>query len=91
LVKIVFPSIFTKVTNGEKEVIVSASTINDALTQLSTRYGTSFKETIFDSSGKPKRFLNFYLNGRNIRFIKNLDTPLKITDVLTILPSVGGG
>jgi molybdopterin synthase sulfur carrier subunit len=91
LVKVVFPSILAKVTNGEKEVIVSASTINDALTQLSTRYGEPFKETIFDSPGKPKRFLNFYLNGRNIRFIKNLDTPLKITDVLTILPSVGGG
>ncbi|MCK5626016.1 MoaD/ThiS family protein [Candidatus Bathyarchaeota archaeon] len=46
---------------------------------------------MFDSSGKPKRFMNFYLNGRNIRFINNLNTPLKNTDVLTILPSIGGG
>ena len=91
MVKVVFPSIITKVTNGEREVIISASTINEALTQLSTRYGKSFKETIFDSSGKPKRFMNFYLNGRNIRFINNLNTPLKNTDVLTILPSIGGG
>ena len=91
MVKIVFPSIIAKVTNGEKEVIISASTINEALTQLSTRYGESFKETIFDSSGKPKQFINFYLNGRNIRFINNLNTPLKNTDVLTILPSIGGG
>jgi molybdopterin converting factor small subunit len=91
MVKIVFPTIIAKVTNGEKEVIVSASTINDVLTQLSIKYGTPFKETIFDSSGKPKRFLNFYLNGRNIRFMKNFDTPLKITDILIILPSVGGG
>ena len=91
MVKIVFPSIIAKVTNGEKEVIISASTINEALTQLSTKYGESFKETIFDSSGKPKRFMNFYLNGRNIRFINNLNTPLKSTDVLTILPSIGGG
>jgi len=91
LVKVVFPSIIAKVTNGEREVIISASTINEALAELSTRYGKSFKETIFDSSGKPKRFLNFYLNGRNVRFINNLNTPLKITDVLTILPSIGGG
>ena len=91
MVKIVFPSIITKVTNGEREVIISASTINEALTQLSTRYGKSFKEIIFDSSGKPKRFLNFYLNSRNICFISNLNTPLKITDILTILPSIGGG
>ena len=91
MVKVVFPSIIVKVTNGEREVIISASTINEALAELSTRYGKSFKETIFDSSGKPKRFLNFYLNGRNVRFINNLNTPLKITDVLTILPSIGGG
>jgi molybdopterin converting factor small subunit len=35
--------------------------------------------------------MNFYLNGRNIRFINNLSTSLKNTDVLTILPSIGGG
>jgi molybdopterin synthase sulfur carrier subunit len=87
----VFPSILSKVTNGENEVTVSASTIDEALSQLSARYGASFVETIFDSTGKPKRFLNFYLNGRNIRFIKNLNTPLKNTDILTVLPSVGGG
>lgn len=91
MVKIVFPSIIAKVTNGEREVIISASTINEALAQLSSRYGKSFEETIFDSSGKPKRFMNFYLNGRNIRFINNLSTSLKNTDVLTILPSIGGG
>jgi molybdopterin synthase sulfur carrier subunit len=87
----VFPSIIAKVTNGEKEVRVTATTIDNALTQLSVKYGEPFKETIFDATGKPKHFLNFYLNGRNVRFIKNLDTPLKKTDVLTILPSVGGG
>ena len=91
MVKVVFPSILAKVTNGEKEVILTASTIDDALSQLSTRYGASFVETIFDSTGKPKRFLNFYINGRNIRFIKNLNTPLKSTDILTILLSIGGG
>jgi molybdopterin synthase sulfur carrier subunit len=91
MVKVVVPSIIAKITNGEREVQVSASTLNEVLAQLVTRYGEPFKERIFDVSGKPKRFLNFYVNGRNVRFINDLDTPLKDTDEVTILPSASGG
>ena len=81
----------TKVTNGEREVTVPASTLLEALKQLSIRYGDPFSERMFDSSGTPKRFLNFYINGKNVRFINNLNSSIKSTDVLTILPSIGGG
>lgn len=91
MVKIVLPSIFAKVTNGEKEISVSAATLSEALTQLVTRYGEPFKTKIIDSSGNPKRFLNIYLNGRNVRFINDLNTALTETDVVTILPSASGG
>ena len=91
MVKVVFPSIIAKVTNGEREVSLSASTLNEALSQLVTRYGDPFKERILDSSGKPKRFLNFYVNGKNVRFIAYLNTTLSDTDELTILPSASGG
>ena len=91
MVKVIFPSIMTKVTNGEREVTVSASTLLEALKQLSIRYGDAFKDTIFDSSGTPNRFLNFYINGKNVRFINNLNTPISETDELIILPSATGG
>jgi molybdopterin synthase sulfur carrier subunit len=91
MVKVVVPSIIAKITNGEREVMVSASTLNEVLAQLVMRYGEPFKERIFDASGKPRRFLNFYVNGRNVRFINDLNTPLKDTDVVTILPSASGG
>lgn len=91
MVKVVLPSIIAKVAKGEKEVTVSATTLQEALNQLVNRYGESFKKRIFDSSGKPKRFLNFYVNGKNVRFIKFLETRLKEDDELIILPSVTGG
>lgn len=91
MVKVIFPSIIAKATNGEREVTISASTLNEALDQLATRYGDPFKERIFDSPGKPKRLLNFYVNGKNVRFINYLNTPLSDTDELTILPSTTGG
>jgi molybdopterin synthase sulfur carrier subunit len=91
MVKVVVPSVLAKTTNGEREVTVSASTLNEVLAQLVTRYGEPFKERIFDASGKPRRFLNFFVNGRNVRFLNDLNTPLKDTDVVTILPSASGG
>ena len=51
----------------------------------------SFKERIFDSPGNHKRFLNFYVNGKNVRFTDYLNTSLSETDELTILPSATGG
>ena len=91
MVRIVFPSLIAKVTNGEREVTVSASNLREALDQLVARYGNPFKERVFDSSHKPKRFLNFYVNGKNIHFMDYLNTPLSDTDELTILPSASGG
>ena len=51
----------------------------------------SFKERIFNSPGKHKRFLNSYVNGKNVRFIDYLNTSLSETDGLTTLPSATGG
>jgi MoaD family protein len=91
LVKIVFSSVIASATQGEREVTLTASTLREALNQLVTRYGDPFKERILDASGNPKRFLNFYVNGKNARFLKYLDTPLSEKDEVSVLPSVTGG
>ncbi len=91
MVTIIFPSILLSITRQEKSVILSATTVRDAFTQLSSRYGEPFKRKLLDNSGQPKRFLNIYLNGKNISFINNLESQLQEGDELTILPSVTGG
>ena len=91
MVTIIFPSILLSITRQEKSVILSATTVRDAFTQLSSRYGEPFERKLLDNSGQPKRFLNIYLNGKNISFINNLESQLQEGDELTILPSVTGG
>lgn len=91
MVTIIFPSILLSITRQEKSVILSATTVRDAFTQLSSRYGEPFKQKLLDNSGQPKRFLNIYLNGKNISFINNFESQLQEGDELTILPSVTGG
>jgi MoaD family protein len=91
MVTIIFPSILLSITNQERSVNLSATTVQEACAQLISRYGEAFKQKLFDDSGQPKRFLNIYLNGKNISFIDNFESQLQEGDELTILPSVTGG
>ncbi len=87
----VFPSVITSVTAGEKRTEVTASTLREVVDKLAVKYGDAFREKIFDPSGKLKRLLNFYVNGKNVRFLKQLETPLNDNDEVSILPTVSGG
>ena len=42
-------------------------------------------------NGQVRRFVNIFVNGEDIRFLKHLDTPLKAGDELSIVPAIAGG
>ncbi len=67
-------------------------TIDTALKKLTGKYGTTFKEYVYESkTAKPKAFLQFLVNGNSTSTLNGLETELKDGDVLAILPPVGGG
>lgn len=90
-VKVIFPSVMASVTAGEREIEVSASTLGQAIDEIAARYGDAFRKRVLDPSGKLKRLLNFYVNGKNVRFLKQLETPLKDGDEISIIPLASGG
>ncbi len=90
-IKVTFSAALTSVTNGEKETITQASTLRETLVGLADKYGTKFTEKIFDQTGRPKKFINFYVNGKDTRFLSGLETQLKDGDEISILPAVSGG
>jgi molybdopterin synthase sulfur carrier subunit len=47
--------------------------------------------TQFVERGRMRRFINVYVNNEDIRFIQNLETPLKEGDHLVIIPAIAGG
>ena len=67
-------------------------TVNLVLKTLSEEYGTPFKEYVFNgTTGQPKGFLQFLVNGNSTTTLNGLQTELKDNDLLAILPPVGGG
>lgn len=84
------PTPLRRITNGQGEVQVQASTIKEAIEKLEEVY-PGFKERLVDEQGEVRRFVNLYLNDEDIRFLKGLDTELKDGDVLSIVPAIAGG
>jgi MoaD family protein len=76
---------------GEKRVTVETGLLGQVLDTLASGHGEDFKDCLFDDGGRPRRFINIYVNGRDYRFLNKLDTVLREGDVVSILPAVSGG
>ena len=84
------PTPLRKLTNGKEEVIASGGTVGELITNLETQF-PGIKERICDDAGKVRRFVNIFANDEDIRFLKNLETPVKDADEISIVPAIAGG
>lgn len=67
-------------------------TVGNVLKRLAELYGEDFVEYVFDrKSGEIQSYLTLLVNGRSIATLDGLKTKLMDSDVLAILPPVGGG
>jgi len=84
------PTPLKKLT-GEQDVIkANGRTVGEVIQWLTETY-PSLKERLRDEHGEVRRFINIYVNNEDIRFIQNMETPLKDGDQLSIIPAIAGG
>ena len=84
------PTPLRKLTQGKEEVVVSGATVGALIASLEASF-PGLKERICDDAGQVRRFVNIFANDEDIRFLKNLDTPVKDSDEISIVPAVSGG
>lgn len=89
-VRVRIPSPLRQVTEGAAEVAVDMANVGDAIGELERLY-PGIKGRIRDETGEPRRFINLYVNGEDVRFLDGLATTLKTGDELSIVPAVAGG
>jgi molybdopterin converting factor small subunit len=46
---------------------------------------------LFDDKGAVRRYVNIFHNDEDIRFLKELETPVADGDRLSIIPAIAGG
>jgi sulfur-carrier protein len=75
---------------GAKSVQTEGSTVGEVLEKMNAEY-PGFREQITMEDGSLHRFVNIYINDEDIRFMKQLETPVEPGDVVSILPALAGG
>jgi molybdopterin converting factor small subunit len=77
-------------TQGQSEVKVQGQTVREALSEVTEQY-SALKPHLFTTNGELRAFVNLFLNEEDIRQLQGLDTPLKESDRLMLIPSIAGG
>lgn len=89
-VKVRIPSPLRSYTNGSDVVEAEGSNVGQVLNDLKTRAG-GIETRLFKGPNQLNRFVNVYLNDEDIRFMQNLETPVKQGDEISIVPAIAGG
>ncbi len=90
-VKVTLSHALVSAANNQRETWTTGDTLGEVLDNLIQRYGNALKRKLCDKDGKPKSFINIYINGKDMRFVEGLETKLKKNDEILILPAVSGG
>jgi molybdopterin synthase sulfur carrier subunit len=89
-VKVRIPSPLRSYTNGADIVEAAGASVGEVLGALKDK-ASGIETRLFKGPGQLNRFVNVYLNDEDIRFLKNLDTPVKEGDEISIVPAIAGG
>lgn len=89
-VKVRIPSPLRSFTGGADSVQAEGSDVGQVLSDLKAK-ASGIEARLFKATGQLNRFVNVYLNDEDIRFLKNLETPVKPGDEISIVPAIAGG
>lgn len=80
---------------GLKEVemeLLDGATVASLLEGLLARFGEPFRRYVYNEmTGKPKTYLHFLVDGRDISTNEGFDTKLRHGQSIAIVVAVGGG
>jgi sulfur-carrier protein len=84
------PPVLRAQVGDAKQVEASGETVGQVIGQLVEQH-PGLREQLFTAEGELNRFVNVYLNGQDVRYLKELETPVAAHDTLVLLPAMAGG
>jgi molybdopterin synthase sulfur carrier subunit len=89
-VKLRIPTPLRSLAGGAAELAVEGGTVREVLATLEKEH-PGFRQRIYDENGEIRRFVNIYVAGEDIRFLKGVETPVAEGQEISIVPAVAGG
>jgi MoaD family protein len=84
------PPVLRPQTGGQPEVGAGGSNVGEVLRALTALHPAT-AEQLFGEDGDLNRYVNVYLNDEDVRVLNGLDTAVKDSDTVVILPAMAGG
>ncbi len=84
------PSPLRRYTNGQSKVEGRGATLGELITHLEAQY-PGLKSHLCEQDGQIKRYVNVFVNNKEIRTLRGLDTSLADKDEISIIPAIAGG
>jgi len=89
-IQVRIPTAMRPQTGNLDSVQVQGASVKEVLGTLTSQYPELGKR-LYKNQSELNRFVNVYVNDEDIRFLENLDTPVKQGDELSIVPAIAGG
>jgi len=89
-VKVLIPTPLQKLTRDQATVECNADNVTELLDSLEQNC-PGIKARLCNEQGELRRFVNFYVNNEDIRFLSGTSTPLQDGDEVSIIPAIAGG
>ena len=89
-VRVLLPNAFQKHTNNVREIASSALNLPELVTEIEGRF-PALRQHLRGEDGKIRRFIHFYVNEEDIRFLGNETYNFKEGDEVLVIPSIAGG
>ncbi|WP_224370029.1 MoaD/ThiS family protein [Hyalangium versicolor] len=90
MAKVRIPTILRSFTRNQDQVTAGGATVGEVLRELE-RLCPGIGPRLLDDKGAVRRYVNVFLNDEDIRFLQELDTPVKESDRVTLIPAMAGG
>ncbi len=84
------PQLLRERAGNHASVTVSGSTIREIIDALEHNY-PGLRFNLCYETGELRPYVNIFLDGENIRYLQDLDTPVRMGATIYILQSVAGG
>ena len=89
-VKVKIPAALRQYTQNQSDLQVDASTVEETLQKLDKLF-PGLRAFILNESNELRRYVNIFVNGKDIRAGEGITTKLKEGDQVRIVPAVAGG
>jgi len=89
-VKVMIPTPLRVYTDKKDAVLLDGTTVGELLQKLTSQH-EQLRKHLYAENGTLRNFVNVYVNNNDIRYLNEEKTPVRDSDVVSIVPSIAGG